>query len=908
MNTEKPNLLHSKPMFRKRTYALAMIVLFLVPALITAPYILSDTENPKGEVQYPTEVNMQTEGFLMVILDGVGRDLLADNEVFPGLHSSMKNSAVLEITTGPLTLSATCISELMTGVPNSPVDGLKNFNLGHPGGTDPWLLSHEDPRYSVGMIGSYVMGNLYQDFPDVDFVDTFKGHGDFYEGDKDTEDKLIEWLEVGEKNVIAAHFSGPDKVGHKWGIKSQEYQDKMADIDESMVRILDKIPETWTVVITADHGMTDSGSHGSAEQVTREVAALITGPDISLSTRLDVHQRDVPAFMAAVLELPFPIQLDGKVPLIILNVDGEKKATLDQWNWDAAVLRNEFYKEEYGKEFESLSQNVIEWDSVSSDTAFVRNFDQNLSLIAWFSMSILSISLLGANFFREKNAALDAVVFCGILAFSLWSHQELSSYPMVPRFIGGICAVGLVSWPFLETRKKSKRGNHEMNALKRKVVPLSAFSTPHYWILLSLIFFAFTLDFSTTVSLTSFLWIGVASLDTLGLTNYSHRKPKPLATSVLFFLAAMSFASLRLWFALIPLFFLVLKYTLEAYEKKQKKASLIALISLNVMILIALVSVHRRIFNTHLLLNLLRAGWTDSVGTWCFSVLIIALGSAVSTVSLHKQWNLIRWTQTCSWLILSLTVQVMGSTDLDRIFLIISIIGLGFVVWNPRQIMDSVVSRQILFSLITGFTLLTWGAWAAVITLVLLSTLPYLIQLLFKNDEYPMKSHTRMYVALTIIPWAVWILWWTSLGQVNGLQTCIEGLCPHPRELDPGVVMVRGGYIGSRANPSTTWMGMMVVLPLVICSCAIMYQFCEQQISVKPYVLGQAILIIGCLNMYAFSPEFPRLIYNLTWNILFSAFQIGCAMLALLVYRIRNRLPKLIVSEDWFVYDSDECQ
>ena len=250
----------------------------------------------------------------------------------------------------------------------------------------------------------------------------------------------------------------------------------------------------------------------------------------------------------------------------------------------------------------------------------------------------------------------------------------------------------------------------------------------------------------------------------------------------------------------------------------------------------------------------------------------------------------------------------MGSTDLDRIFLIISIIGLGFVVWNPRQIVDSVVSRQILFSLITGFTLLTWGAWAAVITLVLLSTLPYLIQLLFKNDDYPMKSHTRMYVALTIIPWAVWILWWTSLGQVNGLQTCIEGLCPHPRELDPGVVMVRGGYIGSRANPSTTWMGMMVVLPLVICSCAIMYQFCEQQISVKPYVLGQIILIIGCLNMYAFSPEFPRLIYNLTWNILFSAFQIGCAILALMVYRIRNRLPKLIVSEDWFVYDSDECQ
>ena len=64
--------------------------------------------------------------------------------------------------------------------------------------------------------------------------------------------------------------------------------------------------------------------------------------------------------------------------------------------------------------------------------------------------------------------------------------------------------------------------------------------------------------------------------------------------------------------------------------------------------------------------------------------------------------------------------------------------------------MDSVVSRQSLFSLITGFTLLTWGAWARgnFLALVLLSTLPNLIQLLFKNDDYPIKSHTRMYVAL----------------------------------------------------------------------------------------------------------------------------------------------------------------
>ena len=46
--------------------------------------------------------------------------------------------------------------------------------------------------------------------------------------------------------------------------------------------------------------------------------------------------------------------------------------------------------------------------------------------------------------------------------------------------------------------------------------------------------------------------------------------------------------------------------------------------------------------------------------------------------------------------------------------------------------------------------------------------------------------HPRATVALAMFPWFVWILWWTLMGQVNGVQFCYEGVCPHPRELDPG--------------------------------------------------------------------------------------------------------------------------
>ena len=61
------------------------------------------------------------------------------------------------------------------------------------------------------------------------------------------------------------------------------------------------MPQSWNVVVTADHGMTDIGSHGSAEEVTRKVAALISGPGIIEGADTSGHQRDIPAFMTTVL-------------------------------------------------------------------------------------------------------------------------------------------------------------------------------------------------------------------------------------------------------------------------------------------------------------------------------------------------------------------------------------------------------------------------------------------------------------------------------------------------------------------------------------------------------------------------------------------------------------------------------
>ena len=872
-----------KPLLSKKTYIIALTVLILIPSFTTAPYILSDTKNPSGTLAFPEEVAMESDGFLLIILDGVGREKLLDQEQFPRLHATMRDAAVLEVETGPLTLSATCISELMTGVPNSPVDGLNNFNLGHPGGTDPWTLSQEDPRYSVGLIGSYVMGNLFSQRTEMEFIDTFRGHGDFYEGDIDTEAGLSKWLAEGTHNVISAHFSGPDKVGHKWGTESQEYQEKMLDMDLMLKRVLHNVPDTWTVMVTADHGMTASGSHGSAEQITREVAALVSGPDIAQSSTAAVHQRDLPALMVSALGLPFPIQLHGQIPFEILGMPGSQKIALEQWNWDAAVQRNNFYHDEYGADGKRLGQGAMDWDQIPQETTFTRSSDQYLAIAAWSAIILLSLASVGTHAFNASQFRMHYLLFIGVICASLWSHINLSSYPMVPRFLGGSLVVALVAWPLLPVRDGLVKSTPSGGLFERKRLPFSAFSSYRLWVILSLTALILLQDLSKAVAYTSLFWMATASIETLATRDPSRQIKQANFTPILLALAAMSFASLRLWFALIPLFFWTSREAYIAWKENQNRSTFITLLSLSALLLVALTTVHRRIFSRHWMLEFVRYGWPDTIGSWVFSIGAIIVAATVCTVALDQKIIVRRWCQICGWLLLSLAVQAIGSSALDLLFLAIT---LGLFLWlrtTPLWSKDLVLRKQSTATLLSGFVLLTWGAWSAMATLILLSTLPELLKRFDKQygQERSLLSHPRAYVALAVLPWAVWILWWTALGQVNGLQTCIEGICPHPRELDPGAVMVRGGYIGSRVNPATPWMVFMIVTPLLLCSVALLNEFSAHHLSLRPYVLGQILLIMGCLNMYAFSAEYPRLIFSLTWSILFAGFQITAALIVM---------------------------
>ena len=861
METKQSLELYTLPPTRWLYFLLALM---LIPALVTAPYVLLDTDTPPGEVE-AVSINSQNEGFLLIILDGVGRELMLDSKSMPNLNNHKQNAAVLNIQTGPLTLSATCISELMTGVPNRPIDGLNNFNLGHPGGNDPWTLAAKDPRYSVGMVGSYVMGNIYDGMADINFVDTFKGHSDYYEGDEETETIATEWLQNGEHNVIAAHFSGPDKVGHHWGIQTEEYRQKLLEIDLMVDRIVGKVPSDWTVVITSDHGMTDAGTHGSAEKVTQEVAAIVSGPHVKTGEWSDIKQPDIAAFMVSTLLLDFPNQLQGRIPLGILNHAPAEISTLEEWNWEAGYNRHVFY---YPEDKETLSKTVVDWESIETEAIQVRALDVVVSTLTLFTLLAGVAYAFGGKKSIQKEELIK-IGGVGLFAFVLMYFQANLAYSaMIPRGLGALGAVWLVGSAFGRDPSKSLQ-------LKRL--------EPAFWGLVGTIVLLLTIIQGTlTQALVQGAMFGVLALSALAFTgHYRNDKKERNYIFLLFAVVLITIGGLRLWFFLIPWYYILGGILLEKGTERTKE-SMVPLLSMFALTFLAIVLVHRRLSGRHYMLDLVNLSAVSIGGFLLTGLLLTWIVFVVKYTVTPKDDH--RFSLSFGIVLaLGVLVREIAYDPLEQMMFLLVLAAYAFAIRQALSGDNQDSLRMHIVHAVALHTLVSWGPWAACCITVILVSIPKVVTTLKKwtGLERMQTSQQWLWLFYAMIPWLMWLLWWTLYGQVNGIQTCFEGVCPHPRELDPGAVAVQGGYFAAGNSPSTVWMVFMIASPLLVASSVMMMFIQEQDIPLFPFILTQCALLLGCLCLYAYSPTYPRLIFMLTWQAFFAMVQIFSAGVAI---------------------------
>ncbi|KAL8399631.1 hypothetical protein RB594_000144 [Gaeumannomyces avenae] len=158
-----------------------------------------------------------------------------------------------------------------------------------------------------------------------------------------------------DKIVFFLHLLGIDTAGHGFRPYSKEYLHNIKVVDEGVKEITALIEDFYAddrtaFVFTADHGMSDYGSHGDghpdntrtplvawgsgvAKPVLHPAGAVVPGHDEYSSDwgfdqvqRHDVAQADVAALMSFLIGVEFPANSVGEVPLPFLSAPIAEKA------------------------------------------------------------------------------------------------------------------------------------------------------------------------------------------------------------------------------------------------------------------------------------------------------------------------------------------------------------------------------------------------------------------------------------------------------------------------------------------------------------------------------------------------------------------------------------------------------
>lgn len=827
---------------------IAAVAILSLPSLIhTGSYIIADAPAPKEGVEMPPEGHEKlSEGLFFIVLDGGRRDMMKDPNLMPTLNSMTSNNGTyIDVFTNPLTMTASCVKEMATGIPSRPNEGLSNFHPEHPGTPDGWSLASSydgdndgiaDNEFAI--VGDYVWGDLYAENDEINFMKHRYGHGDYMRGDTESFETINSWLD-GEipasntkedvvfdrtPNVIVAHLSGLDSTGHRYGSKdSTEYMDKLKWLDDNFAIIFEKVRlnySNWTVVVTSDHGLTDTGQHGSPDEIIREVGAWVWGPNIKKGHTVEkqIDQRDLATLPSLLLSLPLPHANHGKFPLDMLDITPENKQQLEQWNWDATVQRNEWMEENDHPYVEGLTSEVVEWEEISPEEMGIRNIDLLLSGLFFILICSAVMFLMNKNGFTNKETYGCGAVLG--LIFAVSSYIAANRQVLVGIFypLGNIApySVAVLSLFLISTKSENKK---VINA-------------------------AICMLFATIVLMLSFVEtrfsaLGLLLIAMIGMPIFRSIDVKDKSTNKLkiFYVIVM-----------IPTIFLTHSRSIGFSLPRMMiyftfEQSLLSVLFGSTLILISTMFFLSR--NEKISKNSHRA---------TIAIMFTAIPALIAQES-----NFIDW------------ILLTG--------LIISVLFASYLAFRKNENAHDIYLYSTLFWLT-----MTWGGWACAATMVMYASFESFLgkelKLLTEKCEILHREIARN-VIIALFPLVVWFTWWAALGQIDGLG--------HPRDVDPGNIFLNGGYIGDRFSPSNAWVGFMGAGATVAMSMMWWSLFNKMGWPVH-YV---ALLLVARISLISLqlsvSPNLPRLIFKISWDIIFALGLLGFMAHILLYNYLRDR-------------------
>ncbi|KAL4812673.1 Phosphatidylinositolglycan class N-domain-containing protein [Aspergillus spinulosporus] len=256
-----------------------------------------------------------------------------------------------------------------------------------------------------------------------------------------------------DKNVFFLHLLGLDTTGHGYRPYSKEYLRNIKLVDQGVKEISQLVEDFYgddktAFVFTADHGMSDWGSHGDGHPDNTRTPLVAWGSGVAPPKqpqrgvpsghedgvsadwhlnqvqRNDVAQADVAALMAYLVGLDFPTNSVGQLPLEYIDGTPKEKALAAFANTQE-VLEMYHVKEEHKK---AALLRYRPFEPLASD--YGNSAEQRLAMIK---------NLIDRGFYEdaiEKSAALFATALEGL--------RYLQTYDWL--FLRTIVTLGYVGW------------------------------------------------------------------------------------------------------------------------------------------------------------------------------------------------------------------------------------------------------------------------------------------------------------------------------------------------------------------------------------------------------------------------------------------------------------------------------
>ncbi|KAI3474853.1 hypothetical protein Pfo_030164 [Paulownia fortunei] len=305
----------------------------------------------------------------------------------------------------------------------------------------------------------------YEDFAtDASFLDEWSL--DQFQSllNKSNEDAKLKQLLQQDNLVIFLHLLGCDSNGHAHRPYSSVYLNNVKVVDRIAERVYNLVQSYFkdnltAYVFTADHGMSDKGSHGDGhpsntdtplllgEQVhhhddtvrfvDEHVHDLPTPSEWGLDDleRLDVNQADIAPLMSTLLGLPCPVNSVGNLPLGYVSfseveeveaVLANTKQILNQFLWKSQLKQANSL---CFKPFKPLANYTLVLDQIEHLIS-IRDYEAAKKL----SENLRSLALEGLHYFQTYDwFMLMTVISLGYLGWMIYLIVHvLQSYTALP--------------------------------------------------------------------------------------------------------------------------------------------------------------------------------------------------------------------------------------------------------------------------------------------------------------------------------------------------------------------------------------------------------------------------------------------------------------------------------------------